>query len=176
MRSGHHTRPYLPRHPILPSSPSPIRCMAHYVLSTSPTCSPSCRVLSAAPRATQPLSEHNDGPSQTRETSPWSPHMPNDVSMSWTRPLAHQLWAEQPVSHPALMPHPSDMAPCAVTHHYSMMRLHDRACTEHVPRHVHQPRHVAWTPQPRSTIPGRILASPTHVSCPGCVGRQPDGI
>ena len=176
MCSGHHTRPHLLRHPISPSLPSPMRCMAHHVLSTSPTCSPSCRVLSVAPRATQPSSEHDDGPSQSHETSPWLSHTPNDVSTSWTCPLAHRLPAKQPVSRPAPMPCPSDVAPCAVTCHYSVMHLHDRACTEHVPRCVHQPRHVAWTPQPRSTTPGCILASPTRVSRPGCVGRRPDGI
>ena len=70
----------------------------------------------------QPLSGHDDGPSQSREMSPWPSHTPNDVSTPWTRPPAHRTLAEQPVSRPTRTPRRSDVAPCAVPRHYSATR------------------------------------------------------
>ena len=65
-------------------------------------------------------------PLPSRGTSPWPSHTPNDVSASWTHPLAHRMPAEQRVSCPAPTPRPSDVAPCTVTCHYSVTRLRDR--------------------------------------------------
>ena len=175
MRSGHHTQPHLPRHPISPSSLSPMRCMAHHALSASPTCSPSCRVLSVASRAAQPSLEHNDGPSQSHETSPWLSHMPTDVSASWTHPLAHRTPAEQPISCPTLMPHCSDMAPCAVMHHHSVTH----------PTTVRAPSTRYDVPDHRDTSAGPLNHGPppwdaslhpnVHLRVPRCVRCQPDG-
>ena len=156
-------------------------CCPHAVHGSSraehiPYAQPKLQHVKCGPQATQPSSGHDNGPSQSRETSPWPSHMLNDMSAPWTCPLAHQTPAEQPVSCPAPTPHPSDVAPCTVMCHYSVTHRRDWVCTEHVPRHVHQPGHVAWTPQPRSTTPGHILVSLTHISCPGRVGRRPDSI
>ena len=192
MCSGHHTRPHLPRHPIspsLPSLPSPMRCMAHHALSASPTCSPSCRVLSVAPRAAQPSSEHDDGPSQSRETSPWPSHTPTDVSASWTCPLAHRTPAKQPVSHPTstpLSPRHSDVAPCAVMRHHSVthpatarapsMRYNvpDHQDTSAGPlNHGPPPWDASLCPNVRLRVPGHVRRRPDGPGLSGTAGMPP---
>ena len=152
-----------------------MRCMAHHMLSMSPTCSPSCRMLSAAPRAAQPSSEHDDSPSQSCETSPWPSHMPTDVSASWTRPLAHRTPAEQPISRPTSTPRRSDVAPCAVMCHHSATH----------PTTVHAPSTRYNVPNHQDTLAGPLNHGPppwdaslrpnVRLRVPGHVRRRPDG-
>ena len=189
MHSSHHTRPHLPRHPISLSSPSPMRCMAHHALSVSPMHSPSCCVLSAAPRAAQPSSEHDDGPSQSRETSPWPSHTLTDVSASWTRSLAHRTPAEQPVSRPTSMPlspHRSDVAPCAVMHHhfvthpttarapstrYDMPNHRDTSAGPL--NHGPPPWDASLRPNVHLCVPGRVRCRPDRPGLSGTAGMPP---
>ena len=144
-----------------------MQCMAHHALSASPTCSPSCRVLSVAPRAAQPSSEHDDSPSQSRETSPWPSHTPTDMSTSWTRPLAHRTPAEQPISCPTLMPHRSDVASCA------------HPATTHAPStHYDVPDHWDTLAGPLNHGPppwDASLCPNVRLHVPGHVRRRPDG-
>ena len=145
------------------SSPSPMRCMAHHALSMFPTRSSSCDMSSAAPRAAQPSLCPNDGPSQSCEMSPWPSHMPNDVSASWTCPLAHQMLAEQPVSYPTPTPHRSDVSLCAVTHHYSATR----PTTAHAPSmHYNMPDHrdTSLGPLNQGSPPWDTSLHPQHTS------------
>ena len=186
MHSGHHTRPHLPRHPISPSSPSPMQCMAHHALSASPTCSPSCRVLSVAPRAAQPSSEHDDGPSQSHETSPWPSHTLTDVSASWTRPLAHRTPAEQPISRPTSTPRHSDVAPCAVMCHHSATHpvtarvpstrydVPDHWDTSAGPlNHGPPPWDASLRPNVRLCVPGRVRRRPDRPGLSRTAGMPP---
>ena len=89
--------------------------------------------------------------------SPWPSHMLNDVSTSWTRPLACRTLAEQPISCPALTPRHSDVAPCAVMHHHSA--THPATVRAPSIRRARSPGHVGWTSQPQSTTLGHIPAS-----------------
>ena len=151
-----------------------MQCMAHHAPSASPTRSPSCDVSRAAPRATQPSSGHDDGPSQSRGMSPWPSHTPNDVSASWTRPPAHQTLAQQPVSRPTPTPHRSDVALCAVMRHYSVTRpvtTHAPSMRYDVPDHwdtLAGPLNHGPPPWDASLCPNARLCIPRHVR------RRPD--
>ena len=120
------------------------------------------------------------------DTSPWSSHMPNDMSASWTHPLAHRPPAEQPISHPAPTPCRSDVAPCAVMHHHSVMHpatMRVPSTRYDVPDHWDMSlgplnqgppsRDASLCPQHASHIPDASDADPTASRPPGTAGMLP---